>query len=348
MSTYHSARMFFLSGTGNTYRAATWVAEQLQAAGISTTLSPIQAAEQAMRFTPAADTLLVLATPVHAFTAPWLMMRFVCNLPRGEGSDALIVAANSGVSGTTFYVIALLLRAKGYTVRGFLDARCPDNWVAIIPGTPPEKARAVMAQAREKTTGFIDAFLAGERLFPAWSRALLALALLPIAVGYFLLGRFFLAKLFFASDRCIGCGQCAAHCPWRAIKMVERTGQRRPYWTFACESCMRCMAYCPTQAIEAGHSWGVLLAAITFIPIVNWVLNGVIRQIPALADVRGLLWLLLQYGYILLSFVVAYALFALLLRVPAINRFFTVTTLTHYYRRYHEPDTSLETLSKPQ
>jgi len=33
-----------------------------------------------------------------------------------------------------------------------------------------------------------------------------------------------------------------------------------------------------------------------------------------------------------------------LLRVPLINRLFTVTTLTHYYRRYHEPDTTLNDL----
>ncbi|HOU12398.1 MAG TPA: EFR1 family ferrodoxin [Anaerolineae bacterium] len=343
--TYQQAMLYFLSGTGNTYRVATWVAERLQGAGISTETASIQAGDLDAQFKPNSDTLLVLAMPVHAFIAPWLMMRFVWHLPRGKGTDALIVAANSGVSGTTFYVMALLLWLKGYTVRSFLDVPLPDNWMSLVPGAPEEKARATVAQAREKTDAFMDGFLAGKRSFLAWPWALLALVLLPVGVGYLILGRFFLAKLFFASERCIGCGQCAAHCPWRAIKMVERAGQRRPYWTFNCESCMRCMAFCPTQAIEAGHSWGVLLAAFTFIPVVNWVLNGLTQQIPALADVRGLLWVLLAYGYTLLVFVIAYALFTVLLRVPAINRFFTGTTLTHYYRRYHEPDTSLKDLS---
>ncbi len=341
---YQRAMLYFLSGTGNTYRAATWVAEHLQAAGIPTEMLPVRAAGLDAKFEAGSDTLLILATPVHAFVATWLMLRFVWHLPRGKGADTLIVAANSGVSGTTFYVMALLLWLRGYTVRSFLDVHLPDNWMSLVPGMQPEKARAVIARAREKTTRFMDAFLAGERSFLAWPWVLLALALLPVAVGYLILGRFFLAKLFFASDRCIGCGQCATHCPWRAIKMVERAGQRRPYWTLDCESCMRCMAYCPTQAIEAGHSWGVLLGAITLIPVVNWLLNVVTRQIPALADVRGLLWVLLEYGYTLLSFIVGYAFFALLLRVPAINRFFTVTTLTHYYRRYHEPDTTLKDL----
>ena len=215
-----------------------------------------------------------------------------------------------------------------------------------MPGAPLEKVRVAVTEAREKTATFMDGFLAGERRFLAWPSALVALALSPIAVGYLLLGRFFLAKLFFASDRCIGCGQCAEHCPWHAIKMMEKAEKRRPYWTFNCESCMRCMAFCPTQAIEAGHSWGVLLGALTFIPVASWLLNVVTRHIPALADVRGLLWVFLQYGYILLAFVIGYALFTLLLRAPIINRFFTVTTLTHYYRRYHEPETTLKDLAR--
>lgn len=342
---YQHAMLYFLSGTGNTYRVVTWIAGCLQAAGISTETSAIRVGDPDAKFEAGADTLLVLATPVHAFIAPWLMMRFVCHLPRGEGTDVLVVASNSGVSGATFYVMALLLWLKGYSVRSFLDVHLPDNWMSLVPGPPLEKARAAVARAREKTAGFMDGFLVGERSFLAWPWTFLALALSPIAVGYLILGRFFLAKLFFASERCIGCGQCAAHCPWRAITMVERHGQSRPFWTLNCESCMRCMAFCPTQAIEAGHSWGVLLGALTLIPVVDWLLNLVTRQIPVLADARGLLWVLLEYGYILLAFIVGYALFALLLRVPAINLFFTKTTLTHYYRRYHEPDTTLKDLS---
>jgi ferredoxin/flavodoxin len=342
---YQQAKLYFLSGTGNTYRVVTWIAEHLRAAGIATETFAIQAGNLKANFEAGSETLLVLATPVHAFIAPWLMLRFIRRLPRGAGADALIVAANSDVSGLTFYVMALLLRLKGYTVRSFMDTRWPNNWMSLVPGAPPEKVRVAVAEARAKTADFMDGFLAGERRFPTWSGVLAALALAPVAVGYLILGRFFLAKLFFASDRCIGCGQCAEHCAWQAIKMRGPAGHRRPYWTLNCESCMRCMAFCPTQAIEAGHSWGVLLGVLTFIPVVNWLLNVVTRQIPALADVRGLLWAPLAYGYTLLAFVVGYALFTLLLRVPAINRFFTLTTLTHYYRRYHEPDTTLKDLS---
>jgi hypothetical protein len=39
-----------------------------------------------------------------------------------------------------------------------------------------------------------------------------------------------------------------------------------------------------------------------------------------------------------------YPLFHLALRIGWVNRLFTLTTPTHYYRRYHEPETALKDL----
>ncbi len=41
----------------------------------------------------------------------------------------------------------------------------------------------------------------------------------------------------------------------------------------------------------------------------------------------------------------SYQLFWLLMRIPAVNTLFTYTTLTPYYRRYHQPETSLKDLT---
>lgn len=340
---YKDAMLYFLSGTGNTYRAMTWMAERLRVAGVETQMRPIRAGEIDAQYEPVPDSLLVLAFPVHAFTAPWLMARFAARLPRGHGMGVAVVACNSGLSATSLYLIGLLLWLRGYRVRGLIDVVMPNNWTSLVPSPKPEKVQAMIEQAEGKLAEDVDALLAGRRLVPGPVTALWALLLLPVAVAYLLWGRFFLAKLFFASDQCIGCGQCAAYCPWHAIKMRDRDGQLRPYWTLKCESCMRCMGYCPTQAIEAGHSWAVILGTVSSVPVGWWLLNWLSRWIPALADAnRGVLPLLAQFGYLFLSTVAAYHLFAALLRVPAINRFFTRTTFTHRYRRYHEPDTRVQ------
>ena len=55
-------------------------------------------------------------------------------------------------------------------------------------------------------------------------------------------------------------------------------------------------------------------------------------------------FLLIYYPNILLAAWLSYLLFYWLLRIPAINLLFTYTTLTHAYRRYHEPTTSLHAL----
>ena len=109
---------------------------------------------------------------------------------------------------------------------------------------------------------------------------------------------------------------------------------------------MRCMNFCPQGAIEAGHSWAVILYFVTTIPVSAYLFNWLGSRVPWLAAVNQQ-WagMLIQYGYMLLSISAAYFLFAAAIQVPAINRFFTSTTLTHYYRRYHEPETGLKDMA---
>jgi Pyruvate/2-oxoacid:ferredoxin oxidoreductase delta subunit len=170
---------------------------------------------------------------------------------------------------------------------------------------------------------------------------LLGVLLLPLSIGYLVWARFFLPKLFFASARCSGCGQCAKRCPFHAIRMPG--GKKpRPYWTWRCESCMRCMAYCPTQAIEAGHSWGALLFFISYLPAVLWVFGGIVSPaIGAWLDSPWLRWIA-QYAYFLAAISAAYFVFNLLVRIPFINTLFTYTTFTRVFPRYHEPDTEVD------
>ena len=43
---------------------------------------------------------------------------------------------------------------------------------------------------------------------------------------------------------------------------------------------------------------------------------------------------------------ISYWVFWNLIRIPAFNKIFTYTTLTHYYRRYHQPETRLKQMEK--
>jgi ferredoxin len=203
---------------------------------------------------------------------------------------------------------------------------------------------AIVKRAKRRTACFISAILSGSQRFTGWFVSLPGIFLLPISMAYLLIGRFFLAKLFFASNRCTGCGLCAEYCPNGAIEMRGSGKDARPYWTFRCESCMRCMGYCPVRAVEASH----LLAAGTYLVTrtipTTAILAWVTARIPLLAALNDLLQWVLKWANTILVLATIYPLFHLLLRIRGINWFFTRATVTHTYRRYHEPETSLKDL----
>ncbi len=351
---YREAIFYFYTGTGNSYRVAAWMADAARETEATVTLAPIGAAHPAAEIAEDESSLLGLAMPTHGFTAPWAMLRFVLALPRRAHTRAVVVTTRGarrigsssmpGFEGTATWLVAFILLLKGYHVQGIVGIDMPSNWMALHPGLPPDAVTEIRTRAQEKAVNFIEAVLSGQRRFVGRAMLPLAMLLFPLSLAYLLMGRLFLSKLFFASLRCNGCGLCAAHCPNGAIVMRGQEGHRRPYWTFRCESCMRCMAYCPQRAIEASHLLvAVIYALASAIPtaaLLTW-LGTQIPLLGFLLDVPG--WIV-GWGN---SFIVLSLLspaFYWVLGIRWVNMFFTHATLTHYYRRYREPETPLKAL----
>ncbi len=351
---YQKATFYFYSGTGNSYRVTSWIASAARDAGAAVTVRPIGAAHPAEEVGRGEMALLGLVMPTHGFTAPWPMLRFALRLPRRPRTHAVVVATRAGlkvgpiftpgIEGSCTYLIALILAVKGYRVRGATGIDMPSNWLALHPGLSPRAVDGIVARAREKATRFTSTILSGGWRFTGWPSLLVGLWLFHISLAYLLIGRLFLARLLFASDRCTGCGLCAEHCPNHAIEMRGSGGRGRPYWTFRCESCMRCIGYCPARAVEANYLLGVgayLLAAA--VPTTA-LLAGLTARVPALAFLNRAPRWVLESLLALAVLGLAYPLVHLALGVPWVSRFFTCATPTHYYRRYHEPETTLDDL----
>jgi ferredoxin len=334
--------MYVFSGTGNTLGAARWMAEAAEARGVPATV------HQVVLGCPPADAagpsqLVGLLTPTHGFTAPWWMIRFALRMPRGHGTHGFVAVTRAGarlgkfrvpgLEGTAGYLLALLLFLKGYRMRGVLGLDMPSNWTSLHSGFSARSVQFLEERARPLARGYLERLLSGKTAFGGFLFLALGLLLLPVSLLYLLWGRFFLAKLFFANNACNGCGLCAQKCPIGAIRMMGGKDPR-PFWTMSCESCHRCMAYCPRKAVEAGHSWGVVLYHAVSVPT-GWLAGTLLASWSPRLRYCGMIpvWLA--------GIALGYLLFWCLLRIRAVNALFTWTTLTHYYRRYHEPGTRL-------
>ena len=351
---YREATFYFYTGTGNSYRVAVWMAGAVRDTGIDVTVRPIESAHPSEEIGKGETALLGLVMPTHGFTAPRAILRFVLRLPRGRKSHAVIIATRAGsrigstytpgFEGTATLLVALILALKGYRIRGTEAIDMPTNWIAVHPGLVPDTVAGIVARAKKKTIHFTGSILSDRRRSTNWIVVLLGLLLLPLSLSYLFMGRFFLAKLFFASNLCTGCGLCAEYCPNGAIEMRGSGNRRRPYWTFRCESCMRCMAFCPTRAVEANYLLGVsaylLAGAIPTTAFLAWLAI----RVPVLGFIGWTPRWVLESVIAVVAIGLVYPIFHLILRIEWVDRFFTHATLTHYYRRYHEPETTLKDL----
>lgn len=351
---YHTMNIYYMSGTGNSYRAAVFLSQQAEEQGVNTNLVQINKARPREEIAEGRENLLALVFPTHAFTAPWPMLRFVLSLPRGRRNHAIVMPTRAGtkfgsyffpgMEGTAGYLPALLLALKGYDVRGVRAIDMPSNWTAAHSGFAPDDARAIIERGKARILDYSQAVLEGKRHYRGFIPFILGLLLLQVSLGYMLMGRFFLSKLFFASEKCNGCGLCAANCVHHGVRMKGKKNPR-PYWTYYCESCMRCMGYCPTQAVEAGHSLAVIFYFVAAVPWAVYFMNLLAQKLPDMgANIPGWGLFILNYIFTLLALYLTYLVFHLLIRIPIVNRFFTYTTLTRIFIRYHEPDTKLKDL----
>ncbi len=355
---YEKLLIYFMSGTGNSFRVANWAAEAAKGRGMEAEVVPVNRGNPEEEIEDSERLLLGLFMPTHGFTAPWLVIKTALGFPRRTKVRAFVVATRAGckfgalftpgISATACFLISFILALKGYKVMGIRGVDMPSNWIAVHPGFSAQSAEAIKARSRPKFERFVASILEGRRAWLSWNvlyEVIWALVLWPISLGYLLIGRIYLPKFFFANANCNGCEICARECPVGAITMVGKEN-KRPYWSYHCESCMRCMAFCPRSAIEASHAWAAILIWF-YGPFAVLLIGGVLWLWPSLneATLRSFFSILGWFVF----YPVVIALYYLFIRVTGwrpLNLVFTYLTFTHYWKRYHEPETRVKDVSR--
>jgi ferredoxin len=260
MENYHKINIYYFSGTGNSRNVSQWIAEQASVKGIACSQYNIAQIDRLKIDIPEPGSLLIFVSPVHGFNYPPVMLNFIFRFPKANGHVALMNTRagmligkfiTPGLSGITFYLSALILKLKGYSIRAMVPVDMPSNWISIHPGLNKPTIEYLHQKNKERVTRFSERILNGKTQFRNLYEIGWDALISPIAVLYYFIGRFILAKSYYASSDCNNCGVCYNGCPVKAIKLVDH----RPYWSFMCESCMKCMGNCPQKAIETAHGF---------------------------------------------------------------------------------------------
>ena len=352
--TYSSVTCFYASGTGNSFRAAKWLAEEAAAGGAKAAIVPVDE-KGPFDLHPGDKQLVGIYHPAHGLMPPWSMIRFLLfSLPWGRGAHGVVVSTRGGIpipkwvipggGGMAFVFPLLILFLKGYHMQGGISIDMPCNVINIHWSMTEQNARRVIAVGERNHRRFAKAVLKGNRfLSPVnvlweliWCIPFILFPVLPII--YLVVSRVLMAKVMFADTSCTGCGACARQCPRGAIRMPEKE-TKNPFWTHRCEACLRCMGYCKHHAVQASHIWAFVTAWVTSLLSVAFVFNIQEKIVPTISPLPNWLAWIISIGLVYAALVAMYYPFFMLLKIKPIKVLFTYTTLTKLYRRrYHEPD----------
>jgi Pyruvate/2-oxoacid:ferredoxin oxidoreductase delta subunit len=263
---YSHLIIYYFSGTGNARKSAEWIAEVGRARKLKVHLINIDRFTEVKVPEIEGKALIGFCSPTHGFNMPPIMLKFISKMPGLKGHDVFILNTRAGMklykgylpglSGLAQVFPALILLAKGYRIVGMQPVDLPSNWLLIHPGLRKKVVLSLFKKHHRIVQQFANRLLDGRRKYQAFWSLPFDLAVAPIALGYYFIGRFFLSKTLIATDKCNGCKVCVKNCPVEAIKWVND----RPFWTYKCESCMRCVNQCPERAIETPQAFAFFMA----------------------------------------------------------------------------------------
>jgi len=342
---YDRLLIFWFSGTGNAQSASKWISEYACKTGIETESYNLSGCESPDRYKFPINTLIGFCYPTHGFNAPPVVIKFLRKFPRGR-CDIFLLNTRAGMkisriftpglSGLALFLPAIILRLKGYKIRGYRPLDMPSNWISLHPGLRKKVVESIHNRCKRVIGRFSKRILDRKFVFRGLWDLPLDLAIMPISIGYYFFGRFALAKTFYASHKCTDCGLCYKNCPVQAIIRKDD----RPFWTFNCESCMRCMNNCPERAIETAHGYTAMLWWLAF-SIIPLALAKLLVEVDIISydfyikHIRLLINLFMILSGLVTVFL-GYRILHFLLRFRLFNRIFTITSLTSFkfWRRY--------------
>jgi len=342
---YEQVFIYYFSGTGNARNVAGWIRNVAQDHKLAVKVINIDRFKKIELPDTSRKTLIGFCAPTHGFNMPPIMLKFIFKFPRLKNADVFIINTRAGLklsklfipgmSGIAQMLPAVILLLKSYRIVGMQPMDLPSNWIFLHPGLKQQVVSSITTRIKRITENFAKRILSGKTKYKALISLPIDLAVAPIAVGYYFIGRFYLAKTMMATSDCNLCMKCINECPVEAIQL-----KKMPFWTYRCESCMRCINACPKRAIEVTHTFSIGLLVLSMIVL----MPAVIFLFDELKLYRAdSPWLIIEFFHILkwiifiIFFFITYRILHYLMRFKWVNKIVAYTSLSKYkfWRRYH-------------
>lgn len=348
---YNKLIIYYFSGTGNSKSASKWMLDEAERLGLNTQIINIDNFKKVEKPRVVGKTLIGFCAPTHGFNMPPIMLKYINKFPLVKNADVFLLNTRAGMklhklflpglSGIAQLFPALLLRLKGYKIVGMQPMDLPSNWLFVHPGLKKKVVDSIFVRCKKISEKFISNVLKGKKRYKALLSLPLDLAVAPISIAYYFIGRFFLAKTLIASPKCTRCEKCLKQCPVGAIKMINK----RPYWTYKCESCMRCANICPCRAIETTHTISISLFVIASL-VLSPLLLLAFKEIGVYEFLHQNQWTksissLIDMLVTLTFFILSYGILHYFMRFKFFAQIITYTSFSKYkfWRRYKAPKT---------
>ena len=233
--------ILYFSSTGNCKYAAEQIAAKTADRAVS-----LSAAYQSGDFhiLPEPGEALGFVLPTYFGVLPSIVVDFLEQAEiRLDSSNYVYTVDTYGFHyGNVAAELAKILRRKtGREQDADFLLQSVDNWVPNFDLTDQEYVQSALDKADELLGSVIADILEKKRVrvkgeWPAPMLLMMKKAYKGASC----------TKNFTVSDKCVGCGKCAAQCPLKAITMTDG----HPIWNrTSCALCLGCLHICPENAI---------------------------------------------------------------------------------------------------